>query len=673
MKKLYEDMGLIKRGLGEIHRICPGLLAAVLLQSVSGALFPFINIYMSAKIIDAIEQGEGMRTLFFYAAVTVTADLLVHLLDSLLRHMVSSMKYRLWERCRMQMGNKMMQMSYVDVESDAVHCLRQKIDEFRTMDGSGLWNLAEQFQTLIGKGFTTLFSVSLTVSMFTASFQGEAEGILSLAVSPMASLIMAAGILLNAMAGLTLGSRMTRGTHVIMNEGVASNRISSYYLDNHIMTYHGGKDIRIYNERGLLQEEMEEQAKTATRMCRHLFRNEAKYSGEAALVTAVTSTLVYLFVGLRAAAGMIGIGSVVLYIGSISKFTDGFTGSVTALAGLRSNNDAMKAYYEFMDIPDRMGKEDGAGGGQEPCGARNGEARNGEAQDGEARDGKTHNGEARAGAMQGEDPRNSMTPEQENRSHQVEFRDVSFRYPGSESWALRHVSLTFRTGRRMAVVGMNGSGKSTFIKLLCRLYDPTEGTIYMNGIDIRRYDYQEYLSLFSVVFQDFKLFSFTLGENVAVAESYPEEQVRDALVKAGMEEFLEEHGNSLATNLYRDFDKDGIEVSGGEAQKIALARAVCKGAPFVLLDEPTAALDPLAEYEIYKRFNELVADRTTVYISHRMSSCRFCGDIAVFHEGRMVQRGNHESLMAETDGKYHELWTAQAQYYQKKESGIFQK
>ena len=153
-------------------------------------------------------------------------------------------------------------------------------------------------------------------------------------------------------------------------------------------------------------------------------------------------------------------------------------------------------------------------------------------------------------------------------------------------------NLEFRIGEKMAVVGMNGSGKSTFIKLLCRLYDPTEGTITMNGIDIRRYDYQEYMSLFSVVFQDFQLFSFTLGENVAVSEDYQEEAVRDALGKAGMEEFLENHGNSLSTVLYRDFDKDGVEVSGGEAQKIAIARAFLKDPHTYILDEPSSALIP---------------------------------------------------------------------------------
>lgn len=215
----------------------------------------------------------------------------------------------------------------------------------------------------------------------------------------------------------------------------------------------------------------------------------------------------------------------------------------------------------------------------------------------------------------------------------------------------------------MAVVGENGSGKTTFIKLLCRLYDPTEGKILLNGIDIKNYDYDEYLSIFSVVFQDFNLFAFSLGQNVATSVQYDAEFARECLEKAGFGERLATMPKGLETCLYKNFDEGGVEISGGEAQKIALARALYKNAPFIVLDEPTAALDPVAEYEIYSKFNELVGDKTAIYISHRLSSCRFCEDIAVFENGAIVQRGSHEELIADAHGKYYELWNAQAQYY----------
>ena len=245
----------------------------------------------------------------------------------------------------------------------------------------------------------------------------------------------------------------------------------------------------------------------------------------------------------------------------------------------------------------------------------------------------------------------------------MEFRNVSFRYPGAETWALKNVSMKFQVGRRLAIVGENGSGKTTFIKLLCRLYDPQEGQILLNGIDIRKYDYRDYMDIFSIVFQDFQLISQPLGANVAGSASYDEARVRRALQDAGFGDRLETMPDGLNTQLYRDFTEDGVEISGGEAQKIAIARALYKNAPFIILDEPTAALDPIAEAEIYSKFNEISGDRTAIYISHRLSSCKFCDEIAVFHEGRIVQRGSHDELAADEGGKYHELWQAQAQYY----------
>ena len=255
------------------------------------------------------------------------------------------------------------------------------------------------------------------------------------------------------------------------------------------------------------------------------------------------------------------------------------------------------------------------------------------------------------------------TEKRSDRQYEVEFRDVSFQYPGSSVWALRHVNMKFKVGERMAVVGENGSGKTTFIKLLCRLYDPQEGAILLNGIDIRKYNYRDYMNLFSVVFQDFQLLAQPLGANVAGAQIYDRPKVQQALVDAGFGDRLAKMSQGLDTMLYKEFAADGVDVSGGEAQKIAIARALYKNAPFIILDEPTAALDPIAEAEIYAKFNDIAGDKTAVYISHRLSSCKFCDEITVFDHGQVIQQGTHDALLADEGGKYYALWMAQAQYY----------
>ena len=298
-----------------------------------------------------------------------------------------------------------------------------------------------------------------------------------------------------------------------------------------------------------------------------------------------------------------------------TNFFVGIGGLFTAVGDCRFNAPYLKTLYDYLDLPNKMYK----------------------------------------GSL--------TTEKRSDRQYTVEFRDVSFRYPGSEQYALRHLSMTFKVGERLAVVGMNGSGKTTFIKLLCRLYDPTEGVILLNGIDIRKYRYDEYMDIFSVVFQDFKLFALPLGQNVATAQHYDVARAADCLQKAGFSDRLARMPKGLDTCLYKDLDEDGVTISGGEAQKIAIARALYKDAPFIVLDEPTAALDPVAEAEIYAKFNEIAGDKTAIYISHRLSSCKFCDEIAVFDHGEVVQQGTHEELLGEPDGKYYELWNAQAQYY----------
>ena len=262
------------------------------------------------------------------------------------------------------------------------------------------------------------------------------------------------------------------------------------------------------------------------------------------------------------------------------------------------------------------------------------------------------------------------TEKRDDNEYEFEFKHVWFKYPDSEEYTLKDINLKWRIGEKMPLVGKNGCGKSTLVKLLCRLYDPTEGEITLNGIDIRKYKYEEYMELFSVVFQDSKLFSFSLAENVAADTEYDPERVTDCVIRAGLGDRLKTMENGIETCLYKDFDENGVEISGGEAQKLCLARAIYKGSPFIVLDEPTAALDPISEYDIYTKFNSIVGTRTAIYISHRLSSCRFCDDITVLDNGHIIERGSHEKLIAK-GGIYTAMWAAQAEYYKDTAGELF--
>lgn len=250
----------------------------------------------------------------------------------------------------------------------------------------------------------------------------------------------------------------------------------------------------------------------------------------------------------------------------------------------------------------------------------------------------------------------------EDKPHTIEFRNVSFTYPGSGVKVLDGVSVTLGQGEHLSVVGLNGAGKTTFVKLLCRLYDPTEGEIFLDGTNIKEYDYNEYMSLFSPVFQDFKLFSFSLKDNIVLDGEYSESELEKLIGQVGLSDKIASMENGADTMLFKAFDENGVEPSGGEQQKIAIARALFKKAPVVILDEPTAALDPVAEYEIYRQFDELVGGKTAIYISHRLSSCKFCDRIAVFSGGRIAEYGTHDELESGS-GLYAEMFAAQAQYY----------
>ncbi len=245
----------------------------------------------------------------------------------------------------------------------------------------------------------------------------------------------------------------------------------------------------------------------------------------------------------------------------------------------------------------------------------------------------------------------------------ISFKHVYFRYPGQEIYALKDVNVEIHSGTKLSVVGENGAGKTTFIKLLCRLYDPTEGEILCNGINIRDIDYDKYMAIFSAVFQDYKLFSFSIRDNIVLNDAkVSDERVNQLLRKVGLYEKISRLPKGINTNIYKEFDESGIEPSGGEAQKIAIARAIARDSKIVILDEPLSALDPKAEHEIYEQFEDMVQNKTAIYISHRLSSSRSCDSILVFENGSITEMGTHQELV-EKGGKYAELYSMQADPY----------
>lgn len=246
--------------------------------------------------------------------------------------------------------------------------------------------------------------------------------------------------------------------------------------------------------------------------------------------------------------------------------------------------------------------------------------------------------------------------------HIIEFRNVSFRYPNTERMILKNVSITISDKEKLSIVGTNGAGKTTFIKLLCRLYEPTSGVILYNGIDISTICYEDYIQLLSVVFQDFQLFAFSMKDNIILNQPDDPEKVIDAVYKSGLDYKLKNLPDGVDTPVSKEFDESGIEFSGGEGQKLVTARAYYKDAPIVILDEPTAALDPISENNLYLRFHQIMKDKTAIFISHRLASTRYCDQIAVFVDGQIAEYGTHDQLM-ELHGYYSEMFKKQSEYY----------
>ena len=616
-----EAMAYSWRGMKLWWKAAPEVLFFGAAKQAVTALAPYLSLYFTARLVNAIAAGgnpdEVWRMLVLLLASTAIAGAAQAAANCWGNTVRDSRQWPAWERFFFE---KLLSMDFCDVDDPRTQALLTEAQQSRQWSAWGLDRICWSFAELVGAVFRILGAVALSVSLFALPVpQGSPLAWLN---HPLCLAGRAALMVLSIIAASALANKAN--SYWASYDGSAGNRTFHFFYFIAFAERHRGTDIRTYAQDRYFENgarvEMEGDLGFGPKSSigRAAWGPMGVCRGASAAVSQAFTGVIYLFAGLKALGGAFGVGSITQYVGALAGLAQGITSMLETIGGLRTNAEFLKPTYALLDIPNNM--------------------------------------------YQG-----SLTTEKRSdRKYEIEFRDVSFKYPGTDTWALRHVSMKFDVGERLAVVGENGSGKTTFIKLLCRLYDPTEGEILLNGIDIRKYRYDNYLALFSVVFQDFRLLAQSLGSNVAATDEYDRARAVECLNKAGFGPRLAELPKGLDTCLYREFEDDGVEISGGEAQKIALARVLYQNAPFIVLDEPTAALDPEAEAEVYTKFNDIVEDKTAIYISHRLSSCRFCDKIAVFDQGRVVQQGTHDGLV-ETEGKYQALWEAQAQYYSKKD------
>ncbi len=621
-QSMKEDAQLIFRAVGMLkYFLGKGYLTLKCIMSTIRIVTPYIYIYMTGRIITALTQNEPFEALIKYVLIAAGSTLFFDIVMRTINRKCLIMLNSCWYKHEAMFSRKALSLDYGKAESAEVLGLRAKIAEAKRSNGSGIMWVAEALSTIVSTFVAIVIAFVMLTGMFVSRSSATLTGILKLADSPFLAVLLA--LFCVSLIALSVKSNIKKEklTFAARGESAKINPILDYYSEKFLNENESGKDIRIFNEKSIINEEIRERVLIpAENIHKKIFKVTALYGGISAGVSALLGGAVYIFVGLKALAGAFGAGKVVEYYGLITKLIENISKLAAELGYLKSNNFYLKQELEYLDLTSDM--ENGT---------------------------KT---------LDDIDIQNA----------EFEFHNVSFRYPSTETYVLKNLSLKIRAGERLAVVGMNGSGKSTMIKLLCRLYDPTEGYITVNGIDLKEFDYTEYLKLFAIVFQDFKLLAFPVGENVAASESYDEEKVWKCLEMAGIKERVEEFPQKLNQAIYKLYEKDGIDLSGGEEQKVAIARALYKDAPFVILDEPTAALDPIAESEIYSKFDEIVGNKTAFYISHRLSSCRFCDRIMVFDGGTLSEEGSHDELLANSDGKYAELWNAQAQYYTKSEA-----
>lgn len=577
----------------------------VILQGGLNALLFYLPVILVARILDLLVYRENSADPVSIAVVGLVGIWLLKGVKALLEKEMKTRSYQIAMRFETLVPVNTLNISFSDLESDYAKEMRARILADRSW-GSGFFGVADKFCNLCNSGFELLGSVIMLIP-------------LAMQVSGSAAGKVAAALLFNI--GLAVVGASVYAKWYQKKESAAMNQMTQAEKDSRFWYMDEGgsgaigaqslKDIFMYRAKKMIQKTVDTEREGVRKNVFTIARINGAGGLGTGMIQGILLCVSYYCVLALAIAGTITVGMVLRYAQAIFQACMSVSASIRLAGEFRTDVGRIASTLEYLNLEAEKTKGD------------------------------------------------SFT---EMTKGVIEFRNVSFRYPGTKELVLDHVSLKIEPSEKIAVVGKNGSGKTTLVKLLCRLYEPEEGEILWNGKNIREYDLREWQKIFAIVFQDYSLLSLTLGQNVAASEQYEAERAKEVLQLAGFGERLNKLKKGLETVVYPEYEQDGVSFSGGEEQKIAIARAIYKGGQICILDEPTAALDPVSESRVYESFDEIVKGKTAVYISHRLSSCKFSDRIFVLDNGKIVESGTHEALLSK-NGLYAQLWQAQAQYY----------
>lgn len=605
------DRQIFRKTLNIMHQNSHFLLMALLMQALMNALKPFIVLHFSAEIVNSLYYGETvsavMQKAFVMLVIVIFIEVFCHVADQYVSFSAQKLSYAQSQ----ELTEKVLEMDYEKLESVSTQNLIEGIRQSKFQRGDAFQKEVQFLRNLLTGLFLLLTSLRYCFLFMKERIQNGTQAA--------GTIIVIAGFIILMVTAVTIsarnGSRHNKDIFKRFTEIAAINRKFGFYRKNVFQNYHYGKEIRIFDESKLIQTEFDEILDTIKDFMKTTGQKEGKFRLVNSFLNVILGGTAYIYIGFCAFQKMIGIGSIVKYAGAITQLFTGITQSVGAIADLKGNEKFLKQYYDFKEI----------GGGEKLIES--------------ATFGEAHSEKIK-----------------------IEFVNVYYKYPNTECWALEDVTFRISDQEHIAMVGRNGSGKTTCIRLLLRLYRPYSGKILLNGVDIWEYTEEDYWQLISVVFQDFKLFSFSLRQNVESGIVKDDEKFRKVIENMRMGETVKEMYAGAESCIYKDYDSHGVMISGGEAQKLAVAKAMYKDAPIFVMDEPSAALDPISEAELYEKTNTLLKEKTIIFVSHRLSSCCFCDRVFVWKAGKIVESGSHDELLA-GEGEYLHMWNVQAEHY----------